>query len=120
MFERGFVTYSNAAKIGDLGVDYELLSRHGAVSAEVAAAMAAGALALLRRRYRPVAVTGVAGPGGGTAEKPVGLVHYGTRRPHLDAPVLRVFRFGDIGRTQIRQATVAEALRLIEEEVASR
>src|SRR3990172_4722477 len=75
VLERGFVTYSNAAKIGMLGVDPELLRRHGAVSAEVARAMAEGALRCSAADVA-VAVTGIAGPSGGTAEKPVGLVHF--------------------------------------------
>ncbi|HYD99943.1 MAG TPA: CinA family protein [Alphaproteobacteria bacterium] len=75
VFDRGFATYSNAAKQDMLGVPAALLARHGAVSAEVAAAMAAGALAQSRADLA-VAITGIAGPGGGTAEKPVGLVHF--------------------------------------------
>jgi nicotinamide-nucleotide amidase len=119
VFERGFVTYSNAAKIGDLGVEYDLLSRHGAVSAEVAAAMASGALRGSAADVT-VAVTGVAGPSGGSPEKPVGLVHIALAARGLEAPISRAFRFGGIGRTAIREATVAEALRLIEDHVASR
>jgi nicotinamide-nucleotide amidase len=74
--ERGFVTYSNEAKTEMLGVPAALIAAHGAVSAEVAAAMAAGALAHSHANVA-VSVTGVAGPGGGTAEKPVGLVWFG-------------------------------------------
>ena len=114
VFERGFVTYSNAAKIGDLGVDYDLLARHGAVSAEVAAAMASGTLHASAADVA-VSVTGVAGPGGGSLEKPVGLVHIALAARTRAAPVVRTFRFGGIGRTQIREATVAEALLLIED-----
>lgn len=112
VFERGFVTYSNAAKIGVLGVDLDLLARHGAVSAEVARAMAAGAR---RASAADVAlsVTGIAGPGGGSPQKPVGLVHIGLAAPGTP-PESREFRFGDIGRTQVRSRTVAEALRLLE------
>lgn len=75
-FERGFVTYSNTAKQEMLGVDGELIRAHGAVSAEVATAMAAGALRNSRAQAA-VAVTGIAGPGGGSAEKPVGTVWFG-------------------------------------------
>ncbi len=74
-FERGYVTYSNRAKIELLGVDIELLGRHGAVSEETARAMAEGALAR-SPADRAVAVTGIAGPAGGTPEKPVGLVWF--------------------------------------------
>jgi len=109
--ERGFVTYSNAAKAELLGVPAVTLDEHGAVSRETALAMAAGAL-----QRAPVdiavAVTGVAGPGGGTAMKPVGLVHLAVARQ--GQPVLhQECRFGDIGRTPIRIATVREALALI-------
>ncbi|HKU85803.1 MAG TPA: CinA family protein [Casimicrobiaceae bacterium] len=75
-FERGFVTYSNAAKNEMLGVPAELIDKHGAVSETVAAAMAAGALANSAADCA-VAVTGVAGPGGGTVAKPVGMVCFG-------------------------------------------
>lgn len=119
VFERGFVTYSNAAKIGDLGVDYDLLARHGAVSAEVAAAMAQGALRSSAADVA-VAVTGVAGPGGGSPQKPVGLVYIGLAARDLEVPAVRTFRFGDIGRATIRGATVAEALRLLEDHMDSR
>lgn len=74
-FERGFVTYSNAAKVQMLGVSAALIEQHGAVSAEVAQAMATGALAHSAAQVA-LAVTGVAGPGGGTADKPVGLVWF--------------------------------------------
>ena len=111
VFERGFVTYSNAAKIGQLGVDLDLLFRHGAVSAEVARAMADGA----RRNSAAdvaLAVTGIAGPGGGTPEKPVGLVYLGLATRGAPA-VSRELRLGDIGRSAIRLKTVAEALALL-------
>jgi nicotinamide-nucleotide amidase len=101
--ERGFVTYSNEAKTEMLGVPAELIARVGAVSHEVAIAMAAGALARSRADLS-VSVTGIAGPGGGSADKPVGLVHFGAAR-----------RFGDIGRSEVRLATVQEALTMLRE-----
>jgi len=117
VFERGFVTYSNAAKIGDLGVDYDLLRRHGAVSREVALAMAAGALRASAADIA-VAVTGIAGPGGGMPEKPVGLVHIGLAAASRPA-TSRAFRFGDPGRSAIRLASVGEALRMLDDALAA-
>ncbi|MDQ3558935.1 MAG: CinA family protein [Pseudomonadota bacterium] len=110
VFERGFVTYSNAAKREMLGVPANLIDVCGAVSPEVARAMASGALAHSRADLS-IAVTGVAGPGGGSAEKPVGLVHLAAAR--RNGPVLhRELRTGDIGRKGVRQASVAEAFTL--------
>ncbi len=109
--ERGFVTYSNEAKEELLGVSAALIGRHGAVSAEVARAMAQGALKNSRAQLA-VAVTGVAGPGGGTAEKPVGLVYLAALRQGGD-PHIKELRLGDIGRGAIRLATVSEALKLL-------
>ncbi len=109
--ERGFVTYSNEAKIELLGVPAELLRAHGAVSRDVARAMAQGALAHSRAQLA-VAVTGIAGPGGGSAEKPVGLVHLATARRD-GGIVAKECRFGDVGREQVRLLTVAEALRML-------
>lgn len=109
--ERGFVTYSNRAKQELLGVPEALLIAHGAVSEPVARAMAEGALA-----HSPaglaVAVTGVAGPGGGTAEKPVGLVHIAAAKAGGET-VHEEHRFGDIGRSAVRLKTVEAALRLL-------
>ena len=111
-FERGFVTYSNAAKAEMLGVDPALIAAEGAVSAAVARGMASGALAH-SRADAAVSITGVAGPGGGTAAKPVGLVHFAcARRGGSVVAVER--RFGDIGRSAVRLASVAEALGLFE------
>jgi nicotinamide-nucleotide amidase len=108
--ERGFVTYSNAAKHELLGVPEAMLATHGAVSEPVARAMAEGALAHSAADVA-VAVTGVAGPGGGTAAKPVGLVHFAAAR---QGEILhRECRFGDIGRSEVRLASVREALHLI-------
>jgi len=111
VFERGVVTYSNAAKAECLGVDAALLDCFGAVSVEVAKAMAAG---LLERSHADVSVsvTGIAGPGGSSLGKPVGLVHFGrARRGATPATVEK--RFGDLGRTQVRLAAVAVALDLL-------
>lgn len=109
--ERGFVTYSNEAKVQMLGVDAALIAAHGAVSEPVARAMAKGALA-----HSPadvaVAITGVAGPGGGSAEKPVGLVHFGLARRDMVTRHLER-RYGDLGRAEIREKAVAEALGLL-------
>jgi nicotinamide-nucleotide amidase len=109
--ERGFVTYSNDAKTDLLDVPAEMLRANGAVSREVARAMAQGALAHSRAELA-VAVTGIAGPGGGSAEKPVGLVHLATARRDGEI-VAKQCRFGDIGREQVRLLTVAEALRML-------
>lgn len=106
----GFVTYSNAAKTRMIGVPAELISRHGAVSEEVARAMAEGALRHSAADIA-VAVTGVAGPGGGTAAKPVGLVHCAAARNGYTT-LTRVLRLGDIGRDEVRINTVAEAVEM--------
>jgi nicotinamide-nucleotide amidase len=109
--ERGFVTYSNAAKTDLLGVPAALLATHGAVSERVARAMARGALAEAPANIA-VAITGVAGPGGGTKDKPVGLVHICAAREG-GAELHQEHRFGDIGRNEIRTASVAAALELL-------
>lgn len=113
VFERGFVTYSNSAKIGLLGVDYDLLERYGAVSAETAEAMADGAL---RGSAADVAlsVTGIAGPDGGSAEKPVGLVYLGLAMRGQPTRT-RELKLGNPGRAEIRAQTVREALGLLRE-----
>ena len=109
--DRGFVTYSNSAKTDMLGVPADLIARVGAVSEEVARAMAEGALAHSRADI-VVAVTGVAGPTGGTPEKPVGMVHFAAGRK--GSPVAHaVHVFEDFGRSSIRLATVREALTMI-------
>jgi nicotinamide-nucleotide amidase len=111
--ERGFVTYSNEAKTAMLGVPRELIERHGAVSEEVAKAMVEGALAHSGADIA-VSVTGIAGPGGGSAEKPVGLVHFGGA---AKAQAVRHMekRFGDVGRSEVRRLTVLSALELLEQ-----
>jgi nicotinamide-nucleotide amidase len=114
--ERGFVTYSNAAKASMLGVSAATLRNHGAVSRETAEAMAQGALAHSEAQLA-VAVTGIAGPSGGSADKPVGLVHFAAagagRHMHREK------RFGKIGRHKVRMKSVAEALDLLEELAAA-
>ena len=108
--ERGFVTSSNAAKAELLGVPAELIDRHGAVSEPVARAMAQGALVHSAAAVS-VAVTGIAGPGGGSPDKPVGLVHFAAAGPgglmHVE------HRFGDIGREAVRLGSVGVALDLL-------
>jgi nicotinamide-nucleotide amidase len=112
--ERGFITYTNAAKTECLGVPDNLFAAHGAVSAEVAEAMARGTLA-----HAPVtaavSVTGVAGPGGGTAKKPVGLVYLGIAVRGGTIQSHRCTFSG--GRDAIREASVREALHLLESAV---
>ena len=108
--DRGFVTYSNDAKTGMLGVPAELIQAHGAVSEAVARAMAEGVVRHSSARVS-VAVTGVAGPGGGSPEKPVGLVHFAAVGP---VGVIHVeHRFGDIGREGVRLESVRTALGLL-------
>lgn len=116
IFDAGFVTYSNAAKTRMIGVPAKLIARVGAVSEEVARAMAEGALAHSRAALA-VAVTGVAGPGGGSALKPVGLVHCAAARLN-HGPVHRELRLGGIGRTEVRLATVAAAIAMAYEMAA--
>ena len=115
VFERGFVTYSNTAKMEEVGVPEAILRAHGAVSEATAQAMAEGAL-----RQAPadvsVAITGVAGPSGGSSEKPVGLVHFAAARK--GQPTIAVeHRFGSIGRDKIRAASVEVALNLLRRQI---
>ena len=109
--ERGFVTYSNEAKQELIGVPAATIESHGAVSKATASAMAEGALDHARADIS-VSVTGVAGPGGGSAAKPVGLVHLAAARRGRPT-IHRECRFGDIGRTEVRIASVRAALELI-------
>ena len=111
--ERGFVTYSNEAKQAMLGVPSAMLEKFGAVSRETAVAMATGALANSPADLT-VSVTGIAGPGGGSAAKPVGLVHFAAASKG-GGLIHREKRFGDIGRAQVRQASVVEALTMLRE-----
>jgi nicotinamide-nucleotide amidase len=115
VFDYGFITYSNAAKSAAIGVDPDLVEQHGAVSADVARAMAEGALKTADS-HLAVAVTGIAGPSGGTPEKPVGLVYIGMASRNASARVQR-YEFGDIGRAGVRLAAVREALLLLEKAV---
>jgi nicotinamide-nucleotide amidase len=112
VFDRGFVTYSNAAKTEMLGVSADLILQHGAVSEFVARAMAAGAL-MHSQADVAIAVTGIAGPGGGTDLKPVGLVHFAcatqAKTTHIEV------QFGDLGRAIVRQLAVRQALQLVME-----
>jgi nicotinamide-nucleotide amidase len=110
--DRGFVTYSNAAKETMLGVPASILERHGAVSSETADAMAVGALTMSNADIT-VAITGIAGPGGGSVEKPVGLVHFAAAARD-GRHIHREKRYGDIGRTPVRMLAVAEALAMVE------
>ena len=108
----GFVTYSNAAKQTMLGVSEATLKRHGAVSGKTAAAMAAGALKNSQADLA-VAITGIAGPGGGTKAKPVGLVYFAAASRDGNR-LARTRRYGKIGRRRVRERSVSEALRLLE------
>lgn len=112
VFERGFVTYSNSAKSELLHVAAELIERHGAVSDQVALAMAEGALAN-SRAHVAVSITGIAGPGGGTKQKPVGLVHLACVELGR-TPILRRLTLGDQPRSAIREASIVEALQLLQ------
>jgi nicotinamide-nucleotide amidase len=116
VFERGFVTYSNDAKSASLGVPAEMIAGRGAVSEHVARAMAEGAL---RKSLADIAIacTGIAGPGGGSPGKPVGLVHIAVARGdgvtfHSEK------RYGELGRGAVRQATVRDALLMALEAIA--
>ena len=110
--ERGFVTYSNDAKMQLLGVSAATLATDGAVSEQTALEMAEGALSHSEADIA-VSVTGVAGPGGGSEAKPVGLVHFACAGPGVRR-VTAVRRFGDLGRSGIRMASLEQALDLLE------
>lgn len=111
VFDRGFVTYSNLSKAEMLGVVPALIATHGAVSAQVARAMAEGAL-LYSKAYISVAITGVAGPGGGSAEKPVGLVHFAVAAKGVSTANYEM-RFGNIGRQKVRARARDFALQIV-------
>ncbi|MGP4726302.1 CinA family protein [Agrobacterium tumefaciens] len=109
--DRGFVTYTNEAKMDMLGVGAETVTNFGAVSRQTALQMAHGALFRSRADFA-VAVTGIAGPGGGSADKPVGLVHLAAKA-RSGKIVHREMRYGEIGRTEIRLSTVRTALEML-------
>ena len=113
-FERGFVTYSNAAKQEQLGVPHELIAGYGAVSEQVAAAMALGALQHSHADFS-VAVTGIAGPDGGTEEKPVGTVCFGWGQRGAEARTARVVFDGN--RQQVRELSILTALQGLTDQV---
>lgn len=114
--DRGFVTYSNEAKNQMLGVPAEMIEEHGAVSEEVARAMVVGALAHSKASFG-VAVTGVAGPGGGSAEKPVGLVYIAAATKEPQRVVVSRELFPDNGRASIREVTVSKALTMLLDQI---
>ena len=113
--DRGFVTYSNQAKNTMLDVAMALIDSHGAVSEPVARAMAEGAIAHSDADLA-VAVTGVAGPGGGTEDKPVGLMHLACARRGGET-LHRAQRYGDLGRSGIREATVRTAFEMLAQQL---
>jgi nicotinamide-nucleotide amidase len=110
--DRGFVTYSNQAKQDMLGVTPLTLEKSGAVSRETAVEMAQGALARSGADLA-VAITGIAGPGGATPGKPVGLVHFAAAA-RAGRLIHRAKKFGDIGRRKVRQKSVDEALAMLD------
>jgi len=109
--DRGFVTYTNTAKMEMLGVQEATLLRFGAVSEETARQMVHGAL-FRSRADIAVAVTGIAGPGGGSADKPVGLVHLAAKS-RSGTLIHRKMLYGDIGRSEVRLATIRTALEMV-------
>ena len=111
--DRGFVTYSNAAKQQMLGVPADTIKKYGAVSRDTAEAMARGALGAGNADL-VVAITGIAGPGGGNADRPVGLVHFAAAS-RAGALNHREMRYGDIGRSAVRHKSVLQALAMLKE-----
>jgi nicotinamide-nucleotide amidase len=112
----GFITYSNEAKHRMLGVPLDTLKQFGAVSQQTALAMAQGALSNSDATIS-VSITGIAGPGGGSADKPVGLVHFGAAK-RGGREITREMRFGDIGRSMVRERAVLVALEMLAEVAA--
>ena len=112
VFDRGFITYSNEAKAQSLGVDPALIEEHGAVSAQVASEMAIGAVKAANVDAA-VAVTGIAGPGGGTDKKPVGLVYIAVALSEEEGAFVEDFLFADMDRDGVRRETVKEALEML-------
>ncbi len=115
VFERGFVTYSNMSKIDLLGVDSGIIARHGAVSRQVAKAMAEGAIRN-SEAHVAVSITGVAGPGG-SGRKPEGMVCFGLATVNSDT-FTETRRFGAVGRESVRAASVHHALTLLDSGIA--
>jgi nicotinamide-nucleotide amidase len=113
VLDRGFVTYSNNAKQQMLGVSANTLRGYGAVSRQTAEAMAQGAMEKAKVDLA-VAITGIAGPGGGSADKPVGLVHFAAVS-RSGATLHAVKRYGDIGRAEVRHKSVLRALAMLQE-----
>ena len=113
VFDRGFVTYSNESKQQMLGVASETLRDYGAVSRQTAQEMARGAIAH-SNAHVAVAITGIAGPGGGSKDKPVGLVHFAAAA-RSGALTHQEMRYGDIGRSQVREKSVLQALMMLKQ-----
>ena len=109
--DRGFVTYSNVAKQQMLGVPHDTIKKYGAVSQQTVEAMARGALGKADADL-VVAITGVAGPGGGSVDKPVGLVHFAAAS-RSGALTHAELHYGDIGRAQVRYKSVLQALTML-------
>ena len=112
VFDRGFITYSNEAKTEMLDVKMELIEEHGAVSAQVASEMAIGAIRN-SGTDAAVAVTGIAGPGGGTETKPVGLVYIAVATSEEEGAFVEDFNFSEMNRDEIRRETIKEALEML-------
>jgi len=112
VFNRGFITYSNEAKIEVLGVNAELIAEHGAVSSQVASEMAIGAIRK-SGSDAAVSVTGIAGPGGGTETKPVGLVYIAVATANEEGAFVEDFNFSGMSRDEVRRETVKEALEML-------
>ena len=112
VFNRGYITYSNEAKTEILDVKSDLIEEHGAVSAQVASEMAIGAIKYSNSNAA-VAVTGIAGPGGGTETKPVGLVYIAVATSEEEGAFVEDFNFADMNRDQVRRETIKEALEML-------
>ncbi len=112
VFDRGFITYTNEAKTEMLDVKKTLIDEHGAVSAQVASEMAIGAIAKSGSNAA-VAVTGIAGPGGGTETKPVGLVYIAVATSEEEGAFVEDFNFSDMNRDEVRRETIKEALEML-------
>lgn len=117
VFDRGFVTYSNHSKQDTLGVPGDMLADFGAVSEAVARSMAEGALEQSRANLS-IAITGIAGPGGGTPMKPVGTVHIACARENR-AILHEMYSFGDLGRSRIREETLVASLQMITQQISN-